>query len=659
MDGIQPLALEECPVLDPPCPTSIYAMKKIPPSFIWSALDHPNILRTRGAKPPRVSSVGNSAGWSDLRLDWNESPASFPFCFPYFVRGRDSVRAYINQMFKSEIVMYDGAMATMIQEKGRWLTEEAFRGDRFANWSCNVKGNYDLLNLTQPQLIKNIYLQYMRSGSRLIGTNTFCSTAIAQSTFGMENLTYEMNYASARLAREAANEITALDPTRPRFVVGAIGPTSRTASIPSKAEDSSVRNVTFDELVAAYYEQVVALVDGGIDMLIVETIFDCLNAKAAFYAISEYLEHAKVDIPVIASVTLIDSSGRTPSGQTPEAFYVSIRHAKPICVGLNCGLGTKQMVPFLKRLVAIAECYVHVYSNAGLPNATGGYDETPQIMAKYYEEVFKNGWLNMVGGCCGSTPSHITAIKALIDGCNYKPRALLSVSTSWMRLSGLNDLLIEDIYEHFETTLWSECERCSDAMTSIRSHRLYGTDDIDKVVSISKRQMTHDNHVIEIIVDDQTVLGLTAMQACVKVIAADPDLAINPFMLSAPNFEILLAGLKCCPGKPIVNNISLSLGEKMFKQYATILRTHGAAVVVLAVGEMGGTLYREKVRICRQSYNILVNEVGFPAEDILFDLNVSIGIEERDKDGTSFFETINLIKELCPYAKFTRSINAV
>eukprot|EP01039_Chlorochromonas_danica_P000449 gene449-486_t len=659
MDEIQPLALEECPVVEPPCPASIYAMKKIPPSYIWSALDHPLILRTRSAKLSNVSLVGKVAGWSDQRLDWNESPSSFPSCFPYFVRGRDSTRKYINQLFKSEIVMYDGAMATMIQEEGSWLTEEAFRGERFANWPCNVKGNYDLLNLTQAQVIKNIYLQYMRSGSRLIGTNTFCSTAIAQSTFGMESLTYEMNYASARLAREAANEITALDPTKPRFVVGAIGPTSRTASIPSKAEDPSVRNVTFDELVTAYYEQVVALVDGGVDMLIVETIFDCLNAKAAFYAIGEYLEHAKVDIPLIASVTLIDSSGRTPSGQTPEAFYASIRHAKPICVGLNCSLGTKQMVPFVKRLVACAECYVHVYSNAGLPNATGGYDETPQIMAKYYEEFFKNGWLNMVGGCCGSTPSHIAAIKTLIDTYNYKPRALLSDSPSSMWLCGLNDLLIEDIDDHFETMLWSESERCSDSMNSIQSHRLYGTDRIDEVVNISKRQITRDSHVIEIIVNDQTILGLAAM-TYVKVAVADPVLAINPFMLSAPKFEILLAGLKWCPGKPIINNISLNLGEKTFKQYATLLRKHGAAVVVLAADEIiGGTLYREKVRVCKQSYNILVNEVGFPAEDILFDLNISIGMEERDNDGTSFFETINLVKELCPDAKATGRINAV
>eukprot|EP01031_Cornospumella_fuschlensis_P041434 gene41434-50559_t len=391
---------EERPALEPPTPSSVYAKNKVPASYLWSQLSHPEIVKARTNKLQDVSVSGKAAGWSDLRVDWQVDANSQPAGFPYFVRGRDSVRAYITSLFNSEITMYDGAMGTMIQKQSKWLDEAAFRGERFANWSCNVKGNNDLLSLTQPAVIKNIYLEYLSSGSRLIGTNTFSSTTIAQADYKMEALAYELNYAGARLAREACDEITAKDPTKPRFVVGAVGPTNRTGSISPSVEDSSVRNVTFDELVASYYEQVVGLMDGGADILIVETIFDTLNAKAALYAIGEYLEHAAVDVPVFVSGTLVDLSGRTLSGQTTEAFYASIRHAKPMCVGLNCALGAQQMVPFVKRLAACAECFVHVYSNAGLPNAMGGYDDTPQDMARYNEEFFKNGWLNMVGGCC-------------------------------------------------------------------------------------------------------------------------------------------------------------------------------------------------------------------------------------------------------------------
>ena len=317
--------------LEPPAPSSEYAQNKIPPSYVWSALNHPSIVAARSGKLNSVEVHGKEAKWTDLRIDWTNSvPESV------FVRGRDSTRKYITQLFNTEITMYDGAMGTMIQKQSKWLNEEAFRGERFANWTCNVKGNNDLLSLTQPAVIKDIYLQYLQSGSRLIGTNTFSSTTIAQADYKMESLAYELNYAGARLAREACDEITAKDPSKPRFVVGALGPTNRTGSISPSVEDSSMRNVTFDELVDAYFEQVVGLMDGGADILIVETIFDTLNAKAALYAIGEYLERAKVDIPVFVSGTLVDLSGRTLSGQTTEAFYASIRHAKPMCVGLNC-----------------------------------------------------------------------------------------------------------------------------------------------------------------------------------------------------------------------------------------------------------------------------------------------------------------------------------
>ena len=320
------------PAVEPPAPSSVYAQTKVPASYAWSKLTHPSIVTARGNKLFDVAVQGKAANWSDLRIDWNSDANQYPNEYPYFVRGRDSVRSYITRLFTTEIAMYDGAMGTMIQKQGKWLDEAAFRGERFADWTCNVKGNNDLLSITQPAVIKNIYTEYLRSGSRLIGTNTFSSTTTAQGDYKMESLVYELNYASARLAREACDEFTAQDPTRPRFVVGAIGPTNRTGSISPSVEDSSIRNVTFDELVEAYFEQIVGLVDGGADILIVETIFDTLNAKAALYAVGEYLERAEVDIPVFVSGTLVDLSGRTLSGQTTEAFYASIRHARPMCV---------------------------------------------------------------------------------------------------------------------------------------------------------------------------------------------------------------------------------------------------------------------------------------------------------------------------------------
>ncbi|GMH80934.1 hypothetical protein TrLO_g451, partial [Triparma laevis f. longispina] len=290
--------------------------------------------------------------------------------------------------------------------------EAEYRGERFKDWDCNVKGNNDMLSITMPEVIKGIYQQYLEiGGSNMIGTNTFSSTTIAMADYNMEAYAYELNYYGARLAREACDEQTAKDPTNPRFVCGAVGPTNRTGSISPSVEDASVRNVTFDELVETYFEQVVGLVDGGADILIVETIFDTLNAKAALFAIGEYLEFSNLDIPVFISGTLVDQSGRTLSGQTGEAFYASIRHAKPMCVGLNCALGAQQMVPFVERLAKVVECYMHVYSNAGLPNAMGGYDDTPEDMAKYNKVFFENKWLNMVGGCCGSTPPHIKALR--------------------------------------------------------------------------------------------------------------------------------------------------------------------------------------------------------------------------------------------------------
>ncbi len=650
------------PTLEPPAPSSVYAQNKIPASYRWSALSHPSIVAARGFKLADVSVVGKAANWSDMRTDWNvELPGEISSTsFPHFVRGRDSVRAYITQLFNTEVTMYDGAMGTMIQKQSKWLDETAFRGERFADWSCHIKGNNDLLSLTQPAVIKNIYREYLESGSRLIGTNTFSGTCIAQADYKMEGLAYELNYAGARLAREACDEVTALDPTQPRFVVGALGPTNRTGSISPSVEDPSFRNVTFDELVDAYFEQVVGLVDGGADILMVETIFDTLNAKAALFAIGEYLERAEVDIPVFVSGTLVDLSGRTLSGQTTEAFYASIRHSKPMCVGLNCALGAQQMVPFVKRLAACAECFVHVYSNAGLPNAMGGYDDTPQNMAQYNEIFFENQWLNMVGGCCGSTPAHISAIKNLVREKAYQPRSLPPTKRPKMWLSGLEDLVVDDVFNHLGMPFLNVGERCNIA-GSIQFKKLIMAGKYGEAMDVAKKQVIDGAHVIDINVDDGMLDGMAAMQKFVKIAVTEPEIAKVPFMLDASKFDIVLAGLKWCQGKPIVNSISLKVGETLFKDQAKLLKKHGAAVVVMAFDEQGqAATAQEKIRICKRSYDILVNEVKFPPEDIIFDPNVltiGTGMEEHAAYALDFIEACRVIKEQCPFVKISGGIS--
>ena len=494
----------------------------------------------------------------------------------------------------------------------------------------------------------------------MIGTNTFSSTTIAQADYSMEKLAYELNYAGARLAREACDEITAEDPTRPRFVVGALGPTNRTGSISPSVEDSSMRNVTFDELVEAYYEQVVALVDGGADILIVETIFDTLNAKAALYAIGEFLEHACVDIPVFVSGTLVDLSGRTLSGQTTEAFYASIRHAKPMCVGLNCALGAQQMVPFVRRLAACAECFVHVYSNAGLPNAMGGYDDTPAMMANYNEIFFENKWLNMVGGCCGSTPPHIAAIRALLLEKAYAPRPLPPKRRPKMWLSGLEDLVVDDVVNHLGMPFLNVGERCNIA-GSIQFKKIMMAGNYGLAMDIAKKQVIDGAHVIDINVDDGMLDGLAAMQKFVKIAVTEPEVSKAPFMLDSSKFEIVLAGVKWCQGKCIVNSISLKVGEELFIEHATLLKKHGSAVVVMAFDENGqAATESEKVRICKRSYDILVNRVKFPPEDIIFDPNVltiGTGMEEHANYAVDFINATKIIKEECPYVKISGGIS--
>lgn len=644
--------VEPKPATEPPLPSSEAARNHVPNPYVNSKLTHEKIQAIRD----KATTAGQ-----DINIDYAQPSTLYPESFPHFVRGRDSVREYITSLFTSQIAMYDGAMGTMIQNysKRNKLEEEEYRGEKFKDWNCNVKGNNDMLSITQPHVISGIYKEYLEvGGSNLIGTNTFSSTTVAMADYNMEAYAYELNYEGARLAREACDEVTAKDPTKPRFVVGAIGPTNRTGSISPSVEDPSARNVTFDELVDTYFEQVVGLVDGGADILMVETIFDTLNAKAALYAVGEYLEFSGLDIPVFVSGTLVDQSGRTLSGQTGEAFYASIRHAKPMCVGINCALGAQHMVPFVERLSKVVECFMHVYSNAGLPNAMGGYDESPDDMAQANKVFFENGWLNMVGGCCGSTPPHIKAIREMSE--NYSPRKLPDVGRPKMWLSGLEDLVVDDVHNHLGLPFLNVGERCNIA-GSLKFKKLMMAGDYGSAMDIAKKQVEDGAHVIDINVDDGMLDGLAAMQKFVKIAVTEPEVAKVPFMLDASKFEIVLAGLKWCQGKPIVNSISLKVGEELFKEHATLLKKHGAAVVVMAFDEEGqAATESEKVRICKRSYDILVNEVGFPPEDIVFDPNVltiGTGMEEHNGYGVDFMNACKTIKEECPYVKISGGIS--
>ena len=645
--------VEPKPATEPPLPTSDAAQNHTPNPYLNSKLTHEKIAAIRA----KATNPNNDT----LNIDYAQPTELYPESFPHYVRGRDSLRSYITSLFTSQIAIYDGAMGTMIQNysKRNRLDEEEYRGDRFKDWSCNVKGNNDMLSISQPHVIRDIYKQYLEiGGSNMIGTNTFSSTTIAMADYEMEDYAYELNYEGAKLAREACDEVTAKDPTKPRFVVGAMGPTNRTGSISPSVEDPAARNVTFDELVETYFEQIVGLMDGGADILMVETIFDTLNAKAALYAVGEYLDFTGLDIPVFISGTLVDQSGRTLSGQTGEAFYASVRHAKPMCVGLNCALGATHMKPFVEKLANVVECFMHVYSNAGLPNAMGGYDDTPEDMARDNRVFFENGWLNMVGGCCGSTPPHIKAINAVSK--EYAPRKLPDVGRPKMWLSGLEDLVVEDNHNHLGLPFLNVGERCN-ISGSLKFKKLMMKGDYATAMDIAKKQVEDGAHVIDINVDDGLLDGLAAMQKFVKIAVTEPEVSKRPFMLDASKFEIVMAGLKWCQGKCIVNSISLKVGEKLFKEQATLLKKHGAAVVVMAFDEEGqAATESEKVRICKRSYDILVNEVKFPPEDIIFDPNVltiGTGMEEHANYGVDFINATKTIKEQCPYVKISGGIS--
>ena len=555
-------------------------------------------------------------------------------------------------LLKQRIIVLDGAMGTMIQQYG--LTEEDYRGERFKDYPRELKGNNDLLSITQPQIIRDIHEAMLEAGADIVETNTFSSTSIAQADYGMEDLVYELNYESARLAREATDKYTEQTPDKPRFVVGALGPTNRTASLSPDVNNPGFRNTTFDQLKEAYREAAKGLVEGGVDLLLVETIFDTLNAKAAIFAIKEYLEEENLDIPIMISGTITDASGRTLSGQVTEAFWNSVRHAKPISVGLNCALGSKELRQYIEELSGIAETHVSAYPNAGLPNEFGEYDESPEYMATEIGEWARNGWLNIVGGCCGTTPEHIKAISEAVSG--HTPREIPELP-KMLRLSGLEATNIGS------GSLFVNVGERTNVTGSRRFKDLILSGDYDTALEVAAQQVENGAQMIDVNMDEGMLDGEEAMVNFLNLVASEPDISRVPVMIDSSKWSIIEAGLKCVQGKPVVNSISIKESEEEFIRRAKLLKNYGAAVIVMAFDEEGQADTKErKVEICTRAYRVLTEEVGFPPEDIIFDPNVfaiATGIEEHNNYGVDFIEAVRELSQALPHTKTSGGISNV
>ncbi len=557
-------------------------------------------------------------------------------------------------LLQRRILILDGAMGTMIQTYK--LDEAAYRGKRFKDITQEVKGNNDLLVLTQPQIIREIHEQYLDAGADIIETNTFSSTSVAMADYHMEELVYELNVEAAKLARAAADTYEKKDPARPRFVAGALGPTTRTASISPDVNDPGARNVTFDALVAAYTEAVRGLVDGGADLFLVETIFDTLNAKAALFAIDQYCAQRRLEIPIMISGTITDASGRTLSGQTPEAFWNSVRHAKPLTIGLNCALGAKLMRPYIEELSNIADTFVCAYPNAGLPNplAPTGYDELPDDTAGFVLDFAKSGFVNIVGGCCGTTPPHIRAIADIVK--DVAPRRVPVIEKK-MRLSGLEPLNIGD------DSLFVNVGERTNVTGSRAFAKLILAGNYTEAVSVARQQVESGAQVIDVNMDEAMLDSKAAMTTFLNLIASEPDISRVPVMIDSSKWEVIEAGLKCVQGKAIVNSISMKEGVEPFKQQARLAKRYGAAVVVMAFDEQGqaDTLAR-RIEISKKAYDILVNEVGFPAEDIIIDPNIfaiATGIEEHNRYAIDFIEATRWIRGNLRHARVSGGLSNV
>ncbi|MEJ7832463.1 MAG: methionine synthase [Nocardioides sp.] len=558
----------------------------------------------------------------------------------------------LTAILQERIMVLDGAMGTAIQRDRP--DESGYRGERFKDWPSDVIGNNDLLTLTQPEIVAGIHREYLEAGADIIETNTFNSNAVSLADYGMEELSYEINLEAARLARREVDAMTAQTPDKKRYVGGALGPTTRTASISPDVNDPAARNVSFDQLVAAYLEAARGLVEGGSDILFIETIFDTLNAKAAIFAVETLFEEHGRRWPVIISGTITDASGRTLSGQVTEAFWDSVRHANPLAVGLNCALGAKEMRPYIAEMSRLADTFVSVYPNAGLPNAFGEYDESPDETAAMIGEFAEAGFVNLAGGCCGTTPDHIAAIAAAVADQTHRDPSTVRPA---MRLSGLEPFTITD------DSLFVNVGERTNITGSAKFRNLIKAGDYDAALSVAAQQVENGAQVIDVNMDEGMIDGVEAMDRFTKLIASEPDISRVPIMVDSSKWEVIEAGLKNVQGKPIVNSISMKEGEEKFREQASLCKKYGAAAVVMAFDEDGqaDNLARRKA-ICERAYRILVDEVGFPAEDIIFDPNVfavATGIEEHASYGLDFIEATRWIKDNLPGAKVSGGISNV
>ena len=561
-----------------------------------------------------------------------------------------STEQILQSLLEQRILVLDGAMGTMIQKHK--LSEEDYRGERFKDWHVLVQGNNDLLSLTQPKIIVDIHRSYLEVGADIVETNTFNATKTSMSDYQMEGLAYEINVESARLAKMACNEFSTAD--KPRFVAGVIGPTSRTCSLSPDVNDPGFRNITFDELVEVYMESTRGLIEGGADIVLIETIFDTLNAKAAIFAVQEVFEQDGLELPIMISGTITDASGRTLSGQMTEAFYNSLRHAKPISIGLNCALGPDLLRQYVAEMSRVADTYVSAHPNAGLPNEFGEYDLDAINMSEQVGEWAESGLVNILGGCCGSTPEHIKCIADAIK--DLTPRKIPDIKLE-CRLSGLEAFNIAD------DALFVNVGERANVTGSAKFKRLILNEEYEEALDICRAQVEDGAQVVDINMDEGMLDGKAAMVRFMNLIASEPDISKVPLMVDSSKWEIIEAGLKCTQGKAIVNSISLKEGKENFVKYAHLCKRYGAAIIVMAFDEVGqADTQARKIEICTNAYNILVDEVGFPAEDIIFDPNifaVATGIEEHNNYGVDFIEATREITQNLPYAKISGGVSNV
>lgn len=556
----------------------------------------------------------------------------------------------LEQALKKRILVLDGAMGTMIQTYK--LEEEDYRGERFADYPSDLKGNNDLLVLTQPKIIHDIHAAYLDAGADIVETNTFNANSVSMADYDMEDLVYELNFESARIAREACDEYATAD--KPRFVAGVLGPTNRTASLSPDVNNPGFRNINFDDLRKTYLEATKALVDGGCDILLVETIFDTLNAKAALFAIEEYFEETGTRLPIMISGTITDASGRTLSGQTAEAFYNSLRHVKPISFGFNCALGATELRQYVEEIAGIANCHINTHPNAGLPNEFGEYDETPEQMAAEIEEWAKNGFINIIGGCCGTSPAFIKAIADAVS--KYPPRQPKEEDFT-TRLAGLEPCNIN------EDSLFVNVGERTNVTGSAKFKRLILEENYDEALSVAREQVENGAQIIDINMDEGMLDGQEAMKTFLNLIASEPDISRVPVMIDSSKWPILEEGLKCIQGKGVVNSISLKEGEENFINQAKLCRRYGAAIIVMAFDEVGqADTMQRKIEICTRAYGILLEQVGFPPQDIIFDPNIfaiATGIEEHNNYGVDFIEATREIKKTLPHAHISGGVSNV